>query len=79
MPESLYRPPAEVGMLNRTAVEKMARDAGHAINANNGRCPLIEDVLCRVTTLCVELLNEFDEREYKARQTPASETRAATR
>lgn len=67
------------GMINREAVEKLCRDAGHAINANNGRCALIEDVLCRVTTLCVELLNEFDDCDYKARQTPASETRAATR
>ena len=79
MPESLYRPPSEVGMLNRTQVEKLMRDAGHAINANNGKCHLIEDVLCKVTTLCVELLNEFDEREHKARQVPAAETRAATR
>lgn len=51
MPESLYRVRPEVGMLNQTEVEKLMREAGHAINANNGECCLVEDVLCKVTTL----------------------------
>lgn len=77
---SLYRPPPQpLGVLNRESIEQLCRDAGHAINANNGRCPLIERVLCNVTTLCVELLNDFDEKDYKAGREPAAETRAATR
>lgn len=56
------RLPKPIGLLNREGVEKLCRDAGHAINANNGKCELIERVLCNVTTLCVELLNDFDAR-----------------
>lgn len=58
-------------MMNKEAIEKLCRDAGHVINANNGRCVLIEDVLCKVMTLCIELLNDFDEKEYKARELDA--------
>lgn len=53
-------------MLTKESVDKLLRETGHAINANNGRCSMIEDVLCKVTTLCVELLNDFDEREHAA-------------
>jgi hypothetical protein len=53
----------------REDLERLLRDAGHAINANNGRCGLIEDVLCRVTSLCVYMLNvwdgEPDETDYR--------------
>ena len=38
-----------------TDLKKLLIDTGHAINANNGQCELIEDVLCRVTTLICEL------------------------
>lgn len=32
--------------------DKMQVDVGHAINANNGRCAIIEDVLCRTMSFC---------------------------
>ena len=51
-------------MHDKARIEKLMVDCGHAINANNGRCYLIEEVLCRVTTLCVELLNDMDEQAY---------------
>jgi hypothetical protein len=44
----------------RDDVMALLSDAGHAINANDGRCPLIEDVLCRTTTLCVQVLDRMD-------------------
>lgn len=44
--------------MTRAEIEKLMRDAGHATNANAGRCGLVEDVLCRVTCLCVDLLRE---------------------
>ncbi len=39
--------------------DKFLVDCGHAINANNGKCGLIEDVLCRATTIVIE----FEQRE----------------
>lgn len=41
-------------------VEKLLIATGHAINANDGRCALIEDVLIKVTTLCTDLLDWLD-------------------
>jgi hypothetical protein len=32
--------------------EKLMVKAGHAINANDGRCGLIEDALCGTTSIC---------------------------
>jgi len=46
--------------ITRERVEKLMRDAGHAINANDGRCPLVEKVLCDVTGLCCDLLKRED-------------------
>lgn len=46
--------------MDRWTAEKLNTllvDAGHAINVNNGRCELIEDVLCRLTGLVCDLLN----------------------
>ncbi len=54
--------------MTREQIEKLCIDAGHAINANNGRCELIEDVLCRVTTLCCDLLNQMDEEQAQSEQ-----------
>lgn len=34
--------------------------AGHAINANNGRCPVIEDALIETTTLAIEMVKLVD-------------------
>jgi hypothetical protein len=42
-------------------IEKLCIENGHAINANNGRCGLIEDHLCRAITFYVKLLAEIDE------------------
>ena len=58
----------ETMMMTKESVEKLLVETGHAINANavHGLCPVVEDCLCKVTTLCVELLNYFDEEEYKA-------------
>ena len=50
-------------LLRRGQVERVLRLVGHAINANNGRCDLIERVLCVATTLCVEVLNDLDDRD----------------
>ncbi len=44
--------------LTKDRIEKLLIDAGHAINANDGRCAVIEDVLCRFTTLCTDLLQD---------------------
>lgn len=49
-------------MISEEFLKKLAADAGHAINANNGKCALIEDVLCRVTTLCVQVSQLCDDR-----------------
>ena len=46
--------------MNRAELLEYAKataiQAGHAINANNGRCPLVEDALCKTTTLCCEVI-----------------------
>jgi hypothetical protein len=47
---------ARAKMLDRAYLEKLLVDCGHAINANNGRCALIEDVLCRMTSVICALL-----------------------
>ena len=55
-------------MLNdRAAIEQLLKDAGWAINANDGRCHLIEDVLCRVTAICTELLAQETGQEHSER------------
>lgn len=50
-------------LMRKSQIERLSRLAGYAINAHNGTCPLVEEVLCLMTTLCVELLNQFDEEE----------------
>lgn len=50
-------------MNNRAEIEKLLIDCGHAINVNNGKCELIEDVLCRTTTLCCEILDQLAAQE----------------
>lgn len=40
--------------------ERLTVLAGHAINANNGRCALIEDALCKTTTLCCAVLDHLE-------------------
>ena len=35
--------------------DKLLVDCGHAINANNGRCTIIEEALCETTTLVIDL------------------------
>ncbi len=52
-------------MFERAAVEELLKDLGIAINVNNGRDEALEHTLCRVTTLCVELLAHFDEEESR--------------
>jgi hypothetical protein len=42
--------------LTRADVEALLIDLGHAINANDGRCYLVEEVLCRCTSLCIDVL-----------------------
>jgi hypothetical protein len=42
--------------VSRERVERLLRRAGEAINANAGRCGLVEAVLCEVTALCCDLL-----------------------
>ena len=37
----------ELKFPTKERINKLLVDCGHAINANNGRCELIEDVLCR--------------------------------
>ena len=44
-----------IDMLSKEQLEKLMVDAGHAINANNGKCFVIEDVLVRTLSLCHEL------------------------
>lgn len=44
-------------MITKAFLEKLSVDCGHAINHLNGRSALAESVLCRVTSLCAELLN----------------------
>jgi hypothetical protein len=46
--------------LTREYVEGLLRKAGGAINANNGRCALIEEALCGTTSLCCYFLDLFD-------------------
>ena len=41
--------------IDKQALEELAIDAGRVINWNNGRCLLVEDFACRVTTLVVEV------------------------
>jgi hypothetical protein len=53
---------------DRGKMEALLRDTGRAINANNGRCQLIEDVLCRMTSVLVARINELDAAEQKAKQ-----------
>lgn len=36
---------------------------GHAINANNGKCAMIEDVLCEATTLACLVLASLENAE----------------
>ena len=59
--------------ITKARVEHLMRQCGHAINRNNGRCGFIEDVLCQVTTLCVELLNEIDYGGHSAANQAAAE------
>ena len=47
----------------REGVEALLIKLCVAININNGRCGEIEEALGNATTLCVELLNYFDECE----------------
>jgi hypothetical protein len=55
-------------------LEKYAGDlmvlAGHAINVNDGSCGLIEDALCKTTTLCCEVLKrlEAEREDFEASQ-----------
>lgn len=51
--------------MDRDEIAKLLTDAGHAINANNGHCALVEGVLCRVTSLCTDLLREIDAKKVK--------------
>ncbi len=53
-------------MFERPAIETLMTDLVHAINANAGACPVIESALCRATTLCVEVLNFFDEEDLRS-------------
>lgn len=52
-------------LLTRPFIEQMLREAGHWINVNNGRCGALEDFLCRVTSVCCELLDRFDAEKQK--------------
>lgn len=49
-----------LGYLTRERMERLCRNAGHAINANNGKCGLVEDVLCDVTTVCLAVIDELE-------------------
>lgn len=40
----------------RAEVERLLIDVGRAIDANGGHCYLIEEVLCRCTSLCSDML-----------------------
>lgn len=53
--------------MTRPEMEALLNDCGRAINANNGRCPLIEDVLLRCSYLLVELLPQETEQEHSER------------
>lgn len=55
--------------MSKWEIQRLLTDLGHAINANNGQCQLIESVLCRCTTLCVRLLGKQEDEareEYEA-------------
>jgi len=39
--------------------ERLLRRAGCAINVHNGRCALVEEVLCETLTLCMETLDRL--------------------
>lgn len=54
MPERLFN------KLNKTALEELVVKLGHAINANDGRCSLIEDALADATSLCAQALDLVD-------------------
>lgn len=45
----------ELKFPTKERIDQLLIDCGHAINANNGRCDLIEDVLCKTTTLVLEM------------------------
>lgn len=49
--------------ITRERIEEMQRLAGAAINANNGRCPLIENVCLAVLSLCVDLLCDAEKEQ----------------
>jgi hypothetical protein len=60
--------------MNKDRLENLLNKCGIAINANNGRCAIIEETLCEMTTLLVELLADTDEQEYSEamhRENPA--------
>ena len=40
--------------MTESDADRLAVLLGHAINANNGANSLIEDALCKATTLCVD-------------------------
>lgn len=51
------------GQWTTDKLNQLLVDAGQAIDANNGRCELIEDVLCRVTTLVCNLLDAREQED----------------
>lgn len=53
---------------NKEWLEALCVKAGHAINANNGKCFVIEDALCQTTTLCIELLKKIEPSPVPARR-----------
>lgn len=62
-----HNPPPDSGPLARWTdrwtkpeLEKLLREIGHAINANNGRCGRIEDTLIKAQSLVLDCLNVID-------------------
>lgn len=54
-------------MTDRREIETLLREAGIAISLLAGKCAFSERVLCKVATLCVELLAEADDKPCAAR------------
>jgi hypothetical protein len=46
--------------ISKSRVEKLLCEAGHHINRVNGRDGPIEDFLCKITSLCTDLLGKLD-------------------